>query len=142
MASIGAHNAESGPEYMINSPSGDQAGLKAGLDTMRTGSPLSTGILKSPGPLMSLPPVTIQLPSGDQEAAPRTSIDSPIGFSSAPSPDIMWSRRLPSRFSTRVARRPSGDTAGGSRSASSAPFHISRACPSPYRHSPSPVPLD
>ena len=40
-----------------------------------------------------------------------------------------------------ATRLPSGDTAGGSDNAPSAPFQTSDACPSWTRQSPSPVPL-
>src|SRR6516225_5315851 len=58
------------PAYTIRLPSGDQTGLSAGPATTRTGGPPSSGILKRPGPLAAFPPVTIHLPSGDQELEP------------------------------------------------------------------------
>src|SRR5439155_10768901 len=106
------------------------------------GGPPSIGILNRPGPLASSPPVTIHLPSGDHAALPCTSTSSARDCCSAPSPDIMLRWVFPCFLRTTAARRPSGETAGGSRSAPSEPFQISRAWPSSKRHSPSPPPRD
>src|SRR5262245_15529374 len=82
-ARSGAYRATIAPPYTIKLPSGDHTGLNAGPATRRTGVPPCAGILNSPPPLGSLPPVTIHLLSGDQEAAPRHS-GSVFHFASAP----------------------------------------------------------
>src|SRR5690242_8327764 len=71
-----------GPVNTIKSPVGDQTGFEQAPEEMRTGTPPSTGILKSPAPAVSSPPVTIHLPSGDQSGAPRTLMVSAIGCNS------------------------------------------------------------
>src|SRR5688572_14977340 len=60
-------------EYTMNRPSGDQTGLKESVSSSRTGGPPSTGILNRRVPSPRLAATTTHLPSGDQEAAPRTS---------------------------------------------------------------------
>src|SRR5208282_1329459 len=130
------------PAYTIRLPSGDQTGLSACPATKRTGDPPSNGILKSPGPVASLPPVTIHFASGDQQLVPWTSIPSAMGWSSAPSEERTCSWVFPFRRSTMATRPPSGETAGVSSKAPSAPFQISVTCPSRRRHSPSPVPRE
>src|ERR1700721_3658120 len=85
MARSGAKVRTFVPAYTIRLPSGDQTGLSAGPLAKRTGDPPSNGILKSPGPVASLPPVTIPLPSGDQQLEPGGKIPPAWGGSGAPS---------------------------------------------------------
>ena len=83
------------PAYTIKVPSGDHTGFNPGLAGRRMGAPPTAGILNSPGPEPSYPPVAIHLPSGDQQGAPRTSMESVRGWNSAPSAEIMCSCSLP-----------------------------------------------
>src|SRR5688572_33397921 len=62
--------------YTVNRPSGDQTGLKDSLSSSRTGAPPSTGILNRRVPSPRLAATATHLPSGDQEAVPRTSKES------------------------------------------------------------------
>ena len=119
--------ATTGPVYTITVPSGDQAGLKAGPVIKRTGAQPSRGLLKSPGPVASLPPVTIHLSSADQPAAPRTSMASASGWGSPPSAETMCRRSFSWRLRTTVTRPPSCETAGGAINGPSAPFQLSSA---------------
>ena len=64
------------PAYTIRVPSGDHTGFNPGFPGKRIGAPPAAGILNNPGPEASIPPVTIHLPSGDQQGAPRTSMAS------------------------------------------------------------------
>src|SRR5579864_8737890 len=83
--SSGPSTETTGPVYTITDPSGDQTGLLAVPLTSRWGSPPSSGILKSPAPLLSAPAAAIHLPSGDQLAAPFMSIAEARGRMSPPS---------------------------------------------------------
>src|SRR5438876_7446724 len=69
-ARSGAYTLTLAPVYTIKVPSGDHTGFSAIPATRRTGAPPPTGILNRPGPFASLPPVTIHLTSGDQDAGP------------------------------------------------------------------------
>ena len=95
MSKIGSKVNIFGPEYAINDPSGDHTGLRPSVLVSRTGSPPPVGILNSPLPCPSLPPVTIQRPSGDQSDEPSISNSGAISRDSVPSGEINRSRRLP-----------------------------------------------
>ena len=71
-------------------PSGDHTGFADTESTSRTGSPPFTGTLKTciAGP--SLAATAIQLPSGDQDGAPRTSSDPATGRAPAPVADRQY----------------------------------------------------
>ena len=108
--------------------------IERGPDRSRTGAPPSTGILNSPSPLASLPPLTIQLPSGDQLAVPRASTSPPRARSWVPSAAIRCHWRFRLRVNAMAMVRPSGEIAAGDCSAPSEPFQISSLRPSRYLH--------
>src|SRR5271169_5304328 len=67
-----------GPAYTIKLPSGEHTGATAVPATRRTGEPPSSGILNSPGPLASEPPVRIHFLSDDQQFTPWIFIESAV----------------------------------------------------------------
>src|SRR5208283_1334165 len=141
MSKIGSKANIFGPEYAINDPSGDHTGFRPIVLVSRTGDPPPVGILNSPLPFPSSPPVTIQRPSGDQSAEPSTSNAGAISLESVPSAEINRSRRLPLRRVTTAIRVPSGEIAAGSAKLCAAPHTSVDRSPS-LRHNLSPVPTE
>src|SRR6476620_9058073 len=121
-------------------PLGDHTGFADTESTSRTGSPPFTGTLKTciAGP--SLAVTAIQLPSGDQDGAPRTSSDSATGRAPAPVEDRQYSVERAGRRTEAQSRLPSGDTATAPSMAPSGALHTSVASSPARRHTASAPP--
>src|SRR3954471_24727907 len=98
---------------MMTLPSGDHTGFDDTESTSWTGAPPATGTLNTRVDAPTRAPTASHLPSGDHEAAPRTSSGSATVRAMPPSMFKQRSADRPARRSAKQAVRPSGDTAGG-----------------------------
>src|SRR5215212_9283391 len=121
----------------MNFPSGDQMGFVETESVSRTGGPPASGILNTRVPVPAFAAMAMNLPSGDHDAAPRTSSDSASGRASAPFDVAQNNVDRPARRTGKQTCVPSGDGATAPTTAPCSAFHTSVEVPADDRQNPS-----
>src|SRR5690349_21470549 len=123
-------------------PLGDHTGFADTESIRRTGAPPSAGTLYTRVLAPSFAATVIHWPSGDHDAAPRTSSDSATAVAVRPSDEIHVNVERPRARTGKQTRWPSGDTAPAAAISPMGARHNSTAFPSESRHTASAPPRD
>src|SRR5437867_5380783 len=109
----------------MDTPSGDQAGSAANVETSGTTMPPSAETFASAGAPRIVVATAIDRPSGDHAGDPRGSIESGRTRVADPSTFMMYIRARPRSVATNAMRRPSGAIAGAPMMRAPASLHNS-----------------